>query len=499
MPALLDSQVVSEFFSGSGPQSFPVLTAVPAGAMLSVLVIDPFGYGGQPSTITDSQGNAYNIRVNQVGIYGSGNLFIADSILATGLTTSDTVSLGWSGTINNMSIVASSFSGVVGFRDTAYDGGFGGTRTAIVTSTPGDLVIGYAGWIDTPVTPHGAPFSLMFDVSLGSIGSHPFHDNDIGEWAIASAGATTTYSASGTNYGVLAALSYVPATSQTVDATSIGSSEGFGTPFISTGVIEPTGIPSTEAFGLPEITPHNIIPSSIPPAEAFGTPRIEQPALRPGGIPSSEAFGTPRLRTYAPQYIVSPGILSGQVFGLPSLAVGGSAGVRPVGAVTSETFGTPIIFERALGVPPRNYLIDRATGEIYPWPLNHSTEDSVKSLGRRVTRSGITASGKLLTTRRVFLIRHPSVPGPVHLLLHGTMLDRTPPTQYETFVRFWREGTDRTFDFIDASGDSYHIAIVSVDARRMPSVAHTDGSYFQYSLEVEVIDVNEGAYKGYAV
>lgn len=159
--------------------------------------------------------------------------------------------------------------------------------------------------------------------------------------------------------------------------------------------------------------------------------------------------------------------------------------------------GAPVVLPIIPG-PPRNFLIDRITLEVYPWPLNHATEDAVKTLGRRLTRSGISASGKLIATRHVFLIRHPTHPGPMHLILHGSLLDAT-QLQYQTFVRFFNECDDRTFDYIDASGDSYHIAIVQFDARRKLAPSRTDGSYFEYSLEVEVIDVNQGAYRGYAI
>ena len=161
--------------------------------------------------------------------------------------------------------------------------------------------------------------------------------------------------------------------------------------------------------------------------------------------------------------------------------------------------GAPIVLQAAPGAEPRNYLIDRTTREVFPWKLNHSEEDPIKTLGRQLTRSGITAAGKLLATRRVTLIKHPTHPGPVHLLLHGSLLDAAPPTQYQTLVRFFKESDDRTFDYIDASGDSYHVVIIGFDARRQLSPAHFDGSYVTYSLELEVIEVNSGALQGYAV
>jgi hypothetical protein len=165
----------------------------------------------------------------------------------------------------------------------------------------------------------------------------------------------------------------------------------------------------------------------------------------------------------------------------------------------AEQFGTPIILQRAPSQPvPQCVLIDRVTGEIYPWPLNYTEEDPIRTLGRRLTRSGISAAGKLIATRKVTLIKHPSHPGPVHLVLHGSLTDHS-GAQYNAFVRFFRECDDRTFDYIDASGDSYHVVIAGFDARRKLSASHVDGSYFTYSLEVEVIDVNSGALQGYAV
>jgi hypothetical protein len=130
--------------------------------------------------------------------------------------------------------------------------------------------------------------------------------------------------------------------------------------------------------------------------------------------------------------------------------------------------------------------------------VNHATEDPIKTLGRQLTTSGITASGKLKATRKVTLVKHPTHPGPVHLVLHGFLIDRT-LTQYQAFIRFFTECDDRTFDYIDASGDSYHVSIASFDARRQLAAGREDGSYFEYALDVEVISVNSGALAGVAV
>lgn len=156
----------------------------------------------------------------------------------------------------------------------------------------------------------------------------------------------------------------------------------------------------------------------------------------------------------------------------------------------SSVVGTPILISGAAPhQPPRNYLIDNKTGEVYPWPLNHSTEDSLKTLGRRLSRSGVS--------KRVRLMMHATHPGPAHLVLNGNFIDRS-QQQYQKFVDFFNDCEDRTFLYIDASGDAYIVSLMQYDARRVWAATREDGSFFTYTLEMEVIEVVQGPLMGYA-
>lgn len=147
-----------------------------------------------------------------------------------------------------------------------------------------------------------------------------------------------------------------------------------------------------------------------------------------------------------------------------------------------------MLLQRAVGAPPRNYLIDAKTGSVYPWPVNHETEESLKTLGRRLTRSG--------PSLRVRLIRHHTHPGPARLILHGKFIDHS-QSQYHAFIAFFENCDDRVFIYIDASGDAYEVVLTQFDARRKLSIMHADGSYFEYSLEMHVVNVIQGPLKGY--
>lgn len=138
--------------------------------------------------------------------------------------------------------------------------------------------------------------------------------------------------------------------------------------------------------------------------------------------------------------------------------------------------------------PPRNYLIDNLTSVVYPWPVNHETEDSVKSLGRRISSSGVSS--------KIGLMRQFAHPGVTVLNLHGHFLDRD-QAQYAAFIGFFNNCDDRTFTYIDAAGDSYEVILLQFDARRLRGANRQDGSYFEYTLEMHVLSVNQGPLEGF--
>lgn len=155
--------------------------------------------------------------------------------------------------------------------------------------------------------------------------------------------------------------------------------------------------------------------------------------------------------------------------------------------------GTPTLLVAAAPTPgvapkPRNYLIDLSDGTVYPWPVNHGSEDPLTVLGRRLTRSGVS--------KRVRLMRQPTHPGPARLTLHGHYLDHG-QGEYQAFVNFFNDCDDRLFVYIATDGAAYTVSITQFDARRLMSITHADGSYFEYDLELHVVAVESGPLKGH--
>jgi hypothetical protein len=288
----------------------------------------------------------------------------------------------------------------------------------------------------------------------------------------------------------------------------IASAQALGTPTIPGGLVtlRPGGIASAQALGAARIAATiRLAPAGIPSAAALGAATVAfgailptRQTIAPAGIPSGESLGAALVLIVTPNAVYPVGWAELEPFGVPAISLHPTV-ILAAGIASAETVGVPLLLTTAAPSPPapgapprapapRNYLIDRITREVYPWPVNHATEDAIKTLGRQLQRSGINPGG--------FMIRQRTHPGAAHLALHGNMIDRT-QAQYRTFVRFFRECDSRTFDYIDASGDSYHVAITSFDARRKISPTRADGSYFEYSLEAEVIAVNQGALAGH--
>lgn len=372
-------------------------------------------------------------------------------------------------------------------------------------------------------TPQATTKPLLIGVQQTEFGFQSGLNGSVDEIAVYNTGLSSTRVAA--HYSA-----YNAATAPPIQPSGIPSSEAFGAVTIRLALqtLRPSGIASAQAFGAATLLGglRVLLPSGIPSREAVGSATVGRAAvtLLLTGITSGEAFGTPAMAfghlfpTRQTIDLDSQGIPSAEAFGgievdlltrgvyplgwaelepfgTPTLTTAPSS-VRPVGIASAQTLGVPFLAaiappsDPSRPPPPRNYLIDRLTREVYPWPVNHTSEDAIKSLGRQLTRSGINPGG--------FTIRQRTVPGPTQLVLQGSMIDQD-QAQYRTFVRFFGECEDRTFDYIDAAGDSYHVAIVSFDARRKLSPSHVNGSYFTYTLEVEVIGVNHGALVGIGV
>jgi hypothetical protein len=149
MPALLSTHVVSASIAGgTSPHTVPFLQAVPAGAFLSILVGDGFGYPNSLTGVSDSQGNVYTLdsAVNEAD--GDGSVFVASSHLAHALTPSDTLTLTWdSGAWPHAYVTGVSFSGPTVVSNAGTPVGRHGSGSITATATPivvGDLAIGFA-------------------------------------------------------------------------------------------------------------------------------------------------------------------------------------------------------------------------------------------------------------------------------------------------------------------------------------------------------------------
>lgn len=230
MSALLAAGVVDTILgttSGgrvASPGTVPIEKAVPAGAMLSVVVSNAYDEGPTGTTVTDSQGNTYTLRGSFFDINNfNGALFVWDSFIRNPLTTADTMTIEWVAGLGdalwNAEVYASSFSGIgafdsiTAFADIGTDFGHPPLLTTHTPSAPGDLVIGYSGFGTgglgsgpgvTPVDP-GAPWT-SFDATATTQ-----YNTISASWRIADAGATTEYDSSVVltgSWGVSIAISY---------------------------------------------------------------------------------------------------------------------------------------------------------------------------------------------------------------------------------------------------------------------------------------------------
>jgi hypothetical protein len=120
--------VSSGFVSGqiapdaTGLQSipFPVTQAVPAGSFVSLVIAKGFGDSvTYMSNVTDTEGNRYTIDANNTyaGGFGNDGIAVASATLTHALTTSDSLTVAWSGgwgSNTHIWVYGSAFSGAIG-------------------------------------------------------------------------------------------------------------------------------------------------------------------------------------------------------------------------------------------------------------------------------------------------------------------------------------------------------------------------------------------------
>jgi len=141
----------------------------------------------------------------------------------------------------------------------------------------------------------------------------------------------------------------------TVNPTTIGSSESWGTPTATlTGpnvVATPTSIASAESWGTPVKTsgPLTASPTSIGSAESWGSPTAQQGLqVAPASIASQEAWGTP---TAALGVVCSPAsIASQEAWGQPTFTPGPRT-LSPTSIPTAESWGVPTATNYFVAVP----------------------------------------------------------------------------------------------------------------------------------------------------
>lgn len=138
----------------------------------------------------------------------------------------------------------------------------------------------------------------------------------------------------------------------------------------------------------------------------------------------------------------------------------------------------------------RNEFIDPATGQKYPWQVNHSTE-SAFGKSRQITESANTAN--------TGLIKQQGDSQPLKMKLQGTIFHKK---QHEEFAKYWQLCESQTIIFKDFTGDEYEVLIVSYEPVRKRTVrnprdfANAPLWYWSYEMEMEVIRVISGTWAG---
>lgn len=138
-----------------------------------------------------------------------------------------------------------------------------------------------------------------------------------------------------------------------------------------------------------------------------------------------------------------------------------------------------------------NVFIDPANGDEYPWPINHSEEESFGKT-RTIDHTAPTARG---SDPGVGLIRQQGDDTPLTWKYSGTILD---PTQEDAFIDWWERSRQRTIFFRDFTGAEYEVIITGYEPKRIRCLVNRRGGdrwpfhYVNYTLSMEVLTIRSG-------
>lgn len=128
------------------------------------------------------------------------------------------------------------------------------------------------------------------------------------------------------------------------------------------------------------------------------------------------------------------------------------------------------------GMRAPNSIYDPATGVVYTWPVNHSTEDPL-NFSRQYQAGARTTVG---------LSRQQEASDPARLRLQGTILE---PTQKDALEALYLACDDGFLEFTDFAGDAYRVVIVAWDVRPERAVNPVTGGLFiwRFTMELEIV------------
>lgn len=137
----------------------------------------------------------------------------------------------------------------------------------------------------------------------------------------------------------------------------------------------------------------------------------------------------------------------------------------------------------------RNVFHNPATGETYPWPINHSEEQTFGK--KRNLTSGAPTGHTGLTIQQ-------GDDDPMVLELSGTILT---VAQYEQMIHWWALSAGSTIYFTDFAGDAYEVIITDFDALRQRTLRNPrDRSipyhYWTYTIRMQVVTILAGTWTG---
>lgn len=137
-----------------------------------------------------------------------------------------------------------------------------------------------------------------------------------------------------------------------------------------------------------------------------------------------------------------------------------------------------------------NVFTDPATGETYPWPINHETEESFGQERQVSTEANTGNTG---------LVRVQGDRQPMQLRISGKMLTRA---QRDAFWRWFNLCESRTIHYSDVEGNTFEVQILAYNPIRIRAQRNTADPVnaptwiYTYTMSMDVISVISGPLAG---